>query len=754
MFGKQSLQEILSNLHQRDEITAWHTIGEKQADYADIPDGIHPKLKEALINRGIPKLYTHQKEALTLAENKESFVTVTPTASGKTLCYNLPVLQRIIEKPETRALYIFPTKALSQDQTSELNEWIKQLELPIKGYTYDGDTKPAVRQKVREAGHVVITNPDMLHSAILPHHTKWVSLFENLQYIVIDELHTYRGVFGSHVANVLRRLVRIARYYGSEPQFISTSATIQNPKELAEQLTGETVEKISTNGAPRGKKHFVMYNPPVVNQQMNIRRSATKEAQQIAGTFLANEIQTIVFAKSRVRVELIVSRLQELVRNEYGMKSIQAYRGGYLPNERRAIEKGLREGEIRGVVSTNALELGMDIGQLQAAVLTGFPGTVASTWQQAGRAGRREDESVVVWVADASPIDQYMAQNPNYFLNATPEEARIQPDNLVILVDHIKCSAYELPFKQHETFGGTDVEDVLAFLNDEGVLHERAGKWYWMSDGFPAHNISLRSASQENIIIIDQARASEHAVIGEMDRFSAMTLLHEEAIYLHQGQQHQVEMLDWEEKKAYVRPVDVEYFTDANLNVRLQVIDIDHTRKTKDGLIGYGDAAITIMPSIFKKLKLSTHENIGSGPIHLPQEEIHTTAAWLELNEAYIQTYGESSFESGLLGVSRLLEHVVPVYTMSDRSDVHVAYQVKADHSERPTIFLYDHYPGGIGLADQVYQRMEVMIEAATELLTSCQCSQGCPSCIGYDENGVMKPLVEKLLQDVQTAIQ
>ncbi|MCY8523385.1 DEAD/DEAH box helicase, partial [Bacillus atrophaeus] len=458
-----------------------------------------------------------------------------------------------------------------------------------------------------------ITNPDMLHSAILPHHTKWVSLFENLKYIVIDELHTYRGVFGSHVANVIRRLKRICQFYGSSPIFICTSATIANPKELAEQLTGSPMRLIDDNGAPSGRKHFVFYNPPIVNKPLNIRKSATIEVNELAKEFLKNKVQTIVFARSRVRVEIILSHIQELVKKEIGTKSIRGYRGGYLPKERREIERGLRDGEILGVVSTNALELGVDIGQLQVCIMTGYPGSVASAWQQAGRAGRRHGEALIVMVANSTPIDQYIVRNPDYFFDRSPESARINPENLIILVDHLKCAAYELPFKADEEFGPLDVTDILEYLQEEGVLHHNSGRYHWANESFPATNISLRSASQENVVIVDQSDVANVRIIGEMDRFSAMTLLHDEAIYLHEGIQYQVEKLDWDHKKAYVRKVDVEYYTDANLAVQLKVLEIDKTIDRKQTSLHYGDVTVNALPTIFKKIKMTTFENIGSG---------------------------------------------------------------------------------------------------------------------------------------------
>ena len=747
---KQSLQEVIKYLQTEEKlnerIVHWETIDAKPAKTVPMPEQIDKKLRAVLKERGIHNLYTHQRIAFEKAMKKQSFVTVTPTASGKTLCYNLPVLQSIMNDDRTRALYLFPTKALAQDQKSELNEIIQEMDIPINSYTYDGDTPVNIRQKIRKAGHIVITNPDMLHSAILPHHTKWVSLFEHLQYVIIDELHTYRGVFGSHVANVIRRLKRICHYYGSNPIFICTSATIANPLELAERLTGTEIQLIEENGAPSGKKHFVFYLPPVVNKSLNIRRSAILEVRKLAGLLLENKIQTIVFARSRVRVEIILTYLQALVKNELGIKSIQGYRGGYLPSERRKIEKGLRDGKIYGVVSTNALELGVDIGQLQVCIMTGYPGTIASAWQQAGRAGRRHDESLVIMVGSSTPLDQYIVNNPAYFFNQTPEMARIDPDNVIILVDHVKCAAYELPFKKGEKFGDVDVEDVLDFLTEERVVHYRGNRWHWMNDSFPAHNISLRSASQENVVIIDRTEKGSVKVIGEMDRFSALTLLHEEAIYLHQGTQYQVEMLDWEEKKAYVREVDVDYYTDANLSVQLRVLEEDDKLISATTAFGFGDVSVRAMATIFKKIKFNTHENIGSGPIDLPEEELHTRAVWLSL-KTELHTFSEVQLEQGLLAVSHALKSIVSLFAMCDPADIYVVPQVKAAHNEYPTIFIYDRYPGGIGLSEKVFEHIHVILAETKKLISQCHCESGCPSCIGINyhrPNG--KELALKLL--------
>ncbi|MDX8366494.1 DEAD/DEAH box helicase [Cytobacillus sp. IB215665] len=733
--NKKSLSDIIDELKVNENIIHWHDVEPKEAKTMSIPDSVDSRIKTALHNRGVNALYTHQCTAYEAVQDGQNIVTVTPTASGKTLCYNLPVLQAIAQDELNRALYIFPTKALAQDQKSELNEIISEMGIDIKSFTYDGDTSPTIRQKVKKAGHIVITNPDMLHSAILPHHTKWVSLFENLKYIVIDELHTYRGVFGSHVANVIRRLKRICNFYGSDPIFICTSATIANPKELAERLTESTMTLIDDNGAPSGRKHFVFYNPPVVNKPLNIRKSATVEVNDLAQRFLKNHIQTIVFARSRVRVEILLSHIQELVQKELGSKSIRGYRGGYLPKQRREIEQGLRNGNIMGVVSTNALELGVDIGQLQVCVMTGYPGSIASTWQQAGRAGRRHSEAVIIMVANSTPIDQYIVNNPNYFFERSPESARINPENLIILVDHLKCAAYELPFRENERFGKQDVMEIMEYLVDESVLYRNGEKFYWANQSFPASNISLRSASQENVVIIDQSNIADVKIIGEMDRFSAMTLLHDEAIYIHEGIQHQVEKLDWEHKKAYVKKVDVEYYTDANLAIQLKVLEIDKTTNRKTTTMNYGDVTINARPTIFKKIKLSSFENVGSGPIHLPEEELHTSATWLEVQNVDNKK-DEKALEQILLGIRNVFSHIIPIHVMCDRNDIHVVSQIKATHTGKPTLFICDHYPGGIGLAEEVYKSQDLIIKASRNLIIHCPCEEGCPSCIGIEIGG------------------
>lgn len=575
----------------------------------------------------------------------------------------------------------------------------------------------------------------MLHSGILPHHTKWVSLFENLKYIIVDELHTYKGVFGSHVAHVLRRLKRICNYYGSDPVFICTSATIANPQELAEDLTNTEMQLIEKNGAPAGKKHFLFYNPPIVHPTFGVRRSAALEVRDIASLLYRKSIQTIVFAKSRVRVEMLVTYMKELTKKKLFDDSIMGYRGGYLPSERRKIEKGLRDGTIQTVVSTNALELGIDIGQLQACIMTGYPGNIASALQQAGRAGRRQDEALIIYVAQSTALDQYIIEHPNYLLGQKPEEARIHPDNMFILMDHLKCASFELPFTKDETYGEFEIQALLAFLESEGVLIETSDKWHWMTDQFPATDISLRSAAQENVVIVDKTTPKETTVIGEMDTFSALTLLHEEAIYIHQGTQYQVEELDWDEKKAYVTEVDVDYFTDANLAVELKVISEDDQTEFDTHTTAYGDMAVLAKATVFKKIRFNTHDNIGSGPISLPTVELHTTGTWYAFDVP--DGWTEAALTDAMTGAAYAIQSFIPLFVRCDQTDIHVMPQVKAVHTEKPTFFIYDSYPGGIGLSEKIYKEWEALIEQAAEHVDSCFCDVGCPVCIGAQESEV-----------------
>jgi len=713
-------------------ITAHRRLPAREAVYSPFPAGTDSRLISVLRNRGIEALYSHQAEAIAHVQAGHHLIVVTPTASGKTLCYNAPVLDAILKAPETRALYLFPTKALSQDQLSELHVLVEALDVDIKTYTYDGDTPATARRIVRSAGHIVITNPDMLHAGILPHHSKWVKLFENLRYVVVDELHTYRGVFGSHLGNLLRRLKRICRHYGSNPQFICCSATIANPKELAERLLEEPVALVDRSGAPVGARDVIFYNPPVINRQLGIRRSSLLEARRIAERFLVpNGIQTILFGRSRLSVEVLLTYMKEAAaRCRKPEWSVRGYRGGYLPHERRAIEQGIRDGSIRTVVSTNALELGIDIGGLEASVLVGYPGTIASTWQQMGRAGRRRGQAFSLFVASSDPLDQFIVTHPDYFFGQSPESGLVNPDNLLVMMDHLKCAAFELPFQDEEPFGTMPVGEMLEYLAEERVLHHAKDRWHWMSDAFPAETVGLRMAARENFVIVDITEPKPR-VIGEVDRFSAPMLIHEEAIYLHGSDQYQVERLDYENKKAYVRGVEVDYFTDASLAVNLSVLEEMEQSTEGNATRSHGEVNVTALATMFKKIKFDTHENVGSGPIHLPEESMHTTAYWLTLLPKAVAGLGRDELQAGLMGLANALGVVATVALMCDRRDLLTAVEVCSPHTGAPTVFLYEAYPGGVGFSPRLYRMHRALLEDARSLIANCGCERGCPSCVG-----------------------
>lgn len=754
---EQLLQQLKNDERFLRHVTRWEVIPPEPASYADFPASLNPQLIAALKKRGIDQLYSHQAKSVELAAQGRSFVVPTPTASGKTLCYNLPVLSTMLENNHARALYLFPTKALSQDQMHEVHSLVTDLGADIKTFTFDGDTPETARRAIRSSGHIVVTNPDMLHQGILPHHTLWVKLFENLKYVVVDEVHQYRGVFGSHVANVLRRLQRVARFYGADPQFICCSATIANPQELAGRLTGRDMAEVSRNGAPRGEKHFIFYNPPVVNQELGIRQSVVKTTRRIAERFMSSGAQMIVFARSRMRVELLLTYLEKAGRR-VGIKSgeVRGYRGGYLPGERRAIEQGLRDGQVTTVVSTNALELGIDIGRLDVCIMAGYAGTVASTWQQAGRAGRRQNLSAVVLVASSNPADQYIINNPDYFLGRNPEHATLDPDNLVILMSHLKCAAFELPFLNEEKYGDTQVTEILDYLAEQGVLHKGDDRYHWMADTYPAEEVSLRSAAPDNVVIIDQSIPGGR-IIGEMDLFSAQEMLHDDALYIHGAQQYHVDKLDWERREAHVQPVKVDYYTDAQRKSELKTLTADTERPLRHGQLAVGEVGLVSKVTVFKKIKLGTHENVGAGRVHLPEMEMHTTSFWWEMPEMLVQEMANAGLDLGdaLKGVAHLLGRVVPVFIMADPSDLHATAMVRSPFTGRPTLYLYDAFPGGVGFARRIFDQFEEICDSARQHLSICPCPHGCPSCTGpsTESGGTAREGAAWLLSRVQPAV-
>ncbi len=809
---EQAIAEIKDNYRGPDRlggVTAIHHIPAREAEFVLMPEDLEPRVAQVLESRGISQLYSHQSEAFRLARAGRNLVVVTPTASGKTLCYNLPILDALVRNPDARALYLFPTKALSQDQLTELNRFADELGDDIRTFTYDGDTPQDARKSIRARGNLVITNPDMLHTGILPHHTKWERLFENLKYVVIDELHYYRGVLGSHLGNVLRRLKRIARFYGSEPQFICASATIANPADLAAHILEEDVTLVDRNGAPSSDKYVVFYNPPVVNPQLGIRRSYLNESRRMARAFLGRGLETIVFANSRLATEILVTYLKEdFSRAPGGPDQVRGYRGGYLPLERREIERDLREGRLLGVVATNALELGIDIGSLDVAVLAGYPGTIASTWQRAGRAGRRQGTSAAVLVASSAPLDQFIVQHPEYFFGRSPEHGFVNPDNLEILLNHLKCAAFELPIEEGERFGTLDLETLCRHLTEIGFLHHTGGAWHWVSESYPADAVSLRSVSSDNFVIVDNT--GEPRVLAEVDFPSALTTVHEKAIYIQNGEQYHVERLDYDDRKAYVHRVDSDYYTDAISYTKITVLETFETRSTVDSrqltvdsqqprddhqkrtsktsgefrvsnfefrspqttsddrepatdnqqpTVNHGEVHVNTQVVGFKKIKFHTHENVGAGNLTLPEQEMHTTAWWLTLPHEMLAAmpYSSTDRQDGVRALGNALQAMAILLVMCDGRDLGVAVgensreklavdsrqsTVDSRQAQRttdngpatffePNIYLYDKYPGGIGLSAPLYRMSEQLLDNARNLIENCGCEAGCPSCVG-----------------------
>jgi DEAD/DEAH box helicase domain-containing protein len=640
-----SLQALLDNW-KNDPLTAenlvtWRTLPPRPAQTSPFPDDLPPALQGALAVAGISALYSHQSQAWNHVRAGKNIVLATGTASGKTLAYNLPVLAALLENPEARALYLFPTKALTQDQLSNLHSLQSQI-ANLKSAIYDGDTPTRDRPSVRKNARILLTNPDMLHTGILPHHTKWAEFFRNLRFIIIDELHTYRGVFGSHVANVIRRLKRVAAFYGASPQFILTSATIGNPKELAEKLVEAPVALIDEDGSSRGERHFLIYNPPIVDEALGLRASALLESVRLTQDALGAGMQNVVFARSRRSVEIILTYLQEIASsvedfstlpkgNGGGAEEVRGYRSGYLPSQRREIELGLRDGSVKTVVATNALELGIDIGGLGVALLVGYPGTISSTWQQAGRAGRGEAPAAALLVASSLPLDQYLAHHPEYFFGRSPELGLIDPDHLLILLEHLRCAMFELPFEAGERFGGQDVQEYLQVLVSNEQAHRSGDKYFWMADQYPAAEISLRSASPGNILI--QTAEHQPRTIGEIDLASAFWMVHPNAIYMHEGQQFFVHELDFEKHTASVTAVSLDYYTRPQRRTEITLLAEASQIEVPGGQKGWGEIQVTSQVVGFKKLRWHTHENLGEEVLDLPPSEMQTTGYWLGLSE-------------------------------------------------------------------------------------------------------------------------
>jgi DEAD/DEAH box helicase domain-containing protein len=753
-------------------ITGAFMVPGREGSFAPLPDDLPPTLAQALRSRGIEQLYSHQAQAWAATQVGSHVAVVTPTASGKSLCYTLPVITAAMTQ-NAKALYLFPTKALAQDQVAELLELNQAGALGVKAFTFDGDTPGDARQAIRLHGDVVVTNPDMLHQAILPHHTKWAQFFENLRYVVIDEVHTYRGVFGSHVANVIRRLKRVCAFYGVTPQFILCSATIGNPQEHAEALIEDAVTAITESGAPSGDKHVLLWNPPVINPDLGLRASARSQTNRIARLAIKSGMKTLIFAQSRTMVEVLTKYLKDVFDHDPRKPPrIRAYRGGYLPKERRAAERDMRAGNIDGIVSTSALELGVDIGSLDVVVLNGYPGSIAGTWQRFGRAGRRQQSALGVLVASSDPLDQYLVRHPEFFQDATPEHARIQPDQPLILLDHIRCAAFELPFTGDEIFGNEAATPWLEVLGEEGVLHREGNRWEWIADSYPAIAVSLRSVADGNFLVVDRT-SGRQTIVAEVDYSAAAVTLYEGAIHMVQSVPYQVEKLDWEGRKAYVTRTQADYYTDAIDYTKLKVLDCFDTSHAGCGHAHHGEVHVVRRVPGYKKIRFYSHENIGYGPVNLPDQELHTTAVWWQLEQVVLEAAFEDRQQAldGFLGAAYALHIVATVAVMAEARDLQKsvgsgdgAWFVNADTRGRgqlrgadgqptalppgapftPTVYLYDAFPGGIGLSEPLFNRREDLIAQSVTLIERCDCRGGCPACVGpvlaADEDAAITP--------------
>jgi len=842
-----SLSSLLSHWRADPDIGGnvieWRTTPARQAHFVPFPADLHPALAEALNTQGIPNLYTHQALSWLHAKNGDSFVVVTGTASGKTLCYNLPVLDCLLRDENTHALYLFPTKALAQDQLSALVGLLgdQAREPATKGTIghsspdasstffpaiYDGDTAAHLRPSIRANARLLLSNPDMLHTGILPHHTGWAPFFQNLRFVVIDELHTYRGVFGSHVANVIRRLKRIASHYGSKPQFILTSATIANPVELAEWLVEEPINLLDDDGSARGPRHILLYNPPIVNEELGIRRGTLSECTRLAEDLLQYNVQTILFAQTRRGVEILLKGLKD--REPKGISSIgqsdplppdsrfpvRGYRSGYLPNQRREIERGLREGSVRAVTATNALELGIDIGGMGASILAGYPGTIASTRQQIGRAGRGSDPSLAVLVASQNPLDQYLIHHPEFLFDRSPERALVDPDHLLILLGHLRCAAFELPFMDGESYGTVDpnrLVDFLNFLREEGVLHRSKDRFFWMAEQYPAQTVSLRSASPDTVVL-----QMGDKTVGIVDVPSAAWMVHPGAVYMHEGQIYLVESLDLGENRARLNPADPDYYTDPRRETTVALIEKQGEATIPGGNKAHGEITVTTQVTGFRKIRWNTGENLGFEPLDLPPSTLQTTGYWLALGDETVEklkeeglwlntpnNYGPGWTEltrlvrtrdgfrcqmcgvvekdrahdvhhktpfrsfsspeqanrlenlatlcpachkraeaavrirSGLAGLSFLLVNLAPLFLMCDPRDLGVHADPQSPLAEgKPAVALYDQVPAGIGFSTRLFEVHTELLQRAFEVVLTCPCTDGCPSCVGPGGEG------------------
>ncbi len=727
------------------------------SNVAPLPNWIAPQVADALREYGIDSPYFHQVSSWENLNKGHNVVVATPTASGKTLCYNIPIINRLCRDPNARALYLFPTKALSRDQENAIRLLKDATNIDAPVSVYDGDTPTDQRRAARKKARILITNPDMLHTGILPHHANWATFFSGLAFVVIDELHSYRGVFGSHVSNVLRRLCRVSRFYKSKPVFAACSATISNPKELAETIIGQPFELMLESGAPQGAKKFLIYDPGIVDLEKGIRGSALKATARLAGDLVLLGVKTLVFCQTRHSVEIVLSYLRDRVSGHgFDPKRIRGYRGGYLPLVRREIESLLKSGDLDGVVATNALELGIDIGSLDAVVMAGYPGTIAGFRQRAGRAGRRQSPSLAVLVTTANPLDQFLSREPRYLWESTPEQALAQPNNVEILLAHLRCATFELPFAVGETFGNlkaSDMEAALECLLDEGDFSLSKKRYYYVGGEYPAGLVSLRNIQAERVVVIDQKSGQ---AISEVDLHAARLELHEQAIYLNEGQTYRVDRLSLEEMRAYLQDVDPVYYTKAMCQRDLRVLEELKHHTLPGGNVRMGEVSVTETITGFKKIRFHTHENLGYGQVNLPKEVIETESTWLAPSSSLckaLDRYAGVPLMRGLEGLGYAIHQLASLRLMCDPRDISFVAQSELAQEDEDTaqlaLFYYDAHAGGVGLTDRIFEEIVPILDDAKRLIEGCACSSGCPSCVGpfEEKNPLVKEVAIALLK-------
>lgn len=724
MDAQKILEYIRQSENYHEQIVHTEELPAKEASFAELNENLHPHLENYLKDKGITKLFTHQVTAIEKVAQGQNVVVVTPTASGKTMCYNLPVLNHILNNPKGRALYIFPSKSLSQDQMAAVEDFNTEVKVAV----YDGDTPDDLKPELREKTSIIITNPDMIHQGILPNHLKWHNFFSNLKYIVIDELHSYRGVFGTHVGHIIRRLRRICEHYGSKPQFIMCSATIANPKQHAERLTGLPVSLIDNNGAPQGAKKFVLWRPPS-------KRPYIQDVIWLFSLLIALRTRTITFSRARQTTERILRHTKKLLQEKLPHKNLHnkvvSYRGGYLARERRAIEEALFKGTVYGVVSTNALELGIDVGELEACIIAGYPGTIASTWQQAGRVGRRHKDSLVIFIAVQNPLDQYFIRKKEALFTKPTEQALVAPDNPYILLGHVLCAAHELPIKPQDfSLWGEIFPDLLYLLEEDGEIVQSEGSYYYIGGTYPASRVNIRSSSLASFQLKDKSAGNR--LVGTLDGHRALSEAHPGAVYMHQGETYLVKDLDLENKHCYLNKVDVDYYTMVKRDKETEIIEINKKRPLLTHMLYSGNLKVTTRVTGYIKKHEATGQVLGGGELDLPEEILETQGMWVTFDPTVIEE--AKGYYLNLMGGLHALEHasigLLPLFAMCDRNDIGGLSIVAHPQTGLPTVFIHDAYDGGVGFSETAYSCFEDLLEKTLEAIKECECEDGCPNCI------------------------